>query len=101
MRTRLNLSDAVDDLAPVPPPCFLNRMSWREYLRSAAAAQNNKAEPKVILIARDGAATFNYGFDVCADCTQIKSVEMLAAGRCEPNFLQQLGEKNGRIETAD
>lgn len=99
--TRLNLTDAVDDLAPAPPPCFLNRISWREYLRSAAAAQNNKAEPKVILIAHDGAATFNHAFPFCSDCTQVKSVEMMAAGRCNPQFLQQLGERNERIEAAD
>ena len=39
---RLNLSDAVDDLAPPPPPCFFNRGSWIAYLKSAAAAQNHK-----------------------------------------------------------
>lgn len=39
---RLNLSDAVDDLALPPPPCFFNRSSWMLYLKSAAAAQNHK-----------------------------------------------------------
>lgn len=101
MRYRLNLTDAVDDLAPAPPPCFLNRTSWREYLRSAAAAQNNKAEPKVIVIDEDGTARFNYDYPFCADCTQVKSVEMMRAGRCDPQFLQQLGEKHGRTETVD
>lgn len=33
---RLNLSDAVDDIAPLaPPPCFHNRESWLQYLKSA------------------------------------------------------------------
>lgn len=89
MSIRLNLSDAVDDLAPPPPPCFLNRTAWMEYLKSAAAAQNSRHEPKVILIAQDGTARFSYQFDICADCTQIKSVEMLAAGRCDPEFLSK------------
>lgn len=101
MSGRINLSDAVDDLAPPPPPCFLNRTAWREYLKSAAAAQNSRHEQKVVLIAQGGAATFNFAFNICEDCTQKKSVEMMAADRCKPNFLQQLGEKNGRAETAD
>lgn len=100
MSGRINLSDAVDDLAPAPPPCFLNRISWREYLKSAAAAQNSRHEPKVILIAQDGAATFNFAFDICEDCTQKKSVEMMALGRCKPDFLKELGEKMTEKENA-
>lgn len=85
-RQRLNLSDAVDDLAPPPPKCFLNRTSWREYLKSAAAAQNQKGEPTVILF-KNGEPRFNYEFPLCNDCTQVKSVEMMAKDRCEPQFL--------------
>lgn len=92
MNFRLNLSDAVDDLAPAPPPCFQNRTGWREYLKSAAAAQNNRAEPKVILV-DDGGARFNFAYPFCADCTQVKSVEMMRQGRCDPGFLQRLGQK--------
>lgn len=41
---RLNLSDAVDDLAPLEqPPCFHNRESWLQYLKSAAETQNRRA----------------------------------------------------------
>lgn len=93
MRYRLNLNDAVDDMAPAPPPCFTNRIAWREYLKSAASAQNNKAEPKVILIDADGTARFNFAYPFCADCTQVKSVEMLAQGRCDPRALVRQGEK--------
>lgn len=89
MTFRLNLSDAVDDLAPPPPPCFLNRMAWMEYLKSAAAAQNSRHEPKVILVTQDGTASFNYKFNICEDCTQIKSVEMMAEKRCDPEFLNK------------
>lgn len=89
MNFRLNLSDAVDDLAPPQPPCFLNRMAWIEYLKSAAAAQNSRHEPKVILVTQDGTARFNYAFNICEDCTQIKSVEMMAQKRCDPEFLSK------------
>ena len=94
-KSRINLKDAVDDLAPPPPPCFFNRSSWMQYLQSAAAAQNQRNEPVVILIARDGAATFNFDYPLCADCSQIKSMEMTRAGRCNPQYLKQQGEKIG------
>lgn len=98
---RINLKDAVDDLAPPSPKCFVNHIQWREYLQSAAAAQNVRGEPKVILIASDGAAAFNRNFPFCVDCTQIKSFEMMAKGLCNPSFLKENaalrtgeGEKN-------
>lgn len=85
-RQRLNLSDAVDDLAPPPPPCFLNRNTWREYLKSAAAVQNHKGEPVVIRWV-NGSPEFAMDHNYCADCTEQKSVEMMAKDRCEPQFL--------------
>ena len=88
---RINLKDAVDDLAPPPPPCFFNRSGWMQYLQSAAAAQNQRNEPVVILIAKDGAATFNFDFPFCADCTQIKSLDMMRKERCQPEYLRRLG----------
>ena len=39
-KCRINLKDAVDDLAPPPPSCFFNRGGWMQYLQSAAAALN-------------------------------------------------------------
>lgn len=92
-KVRVNLKDAVDDLAPPPPPCFFNRSGWMQYLQSAAAAQNQRNEPVVILIARDGAATFNFDFPMCADCTQDKSLEMTRQGRCNPQYLSNRKEK--------
>lgn len=92
-KCRINLKDAVDDLAPPPPSCFFNRSSWMQYLQSAAAAQNQRNEPVVILVAQDGAATFNWDFPFCADCSQIKSIEMTRAGRCNPEYLVSLKEK--------
>ena len=92
-RSRINLKDAVDDLAPPPPSCFFNRGSWMQYLQSAAAAQNQRNEPVVILVAQDGAATFNFDFPMCADCTQVKSLEMTRQGRCNPEYLVNLKER--------
>ena len=84
---RLNLSDAVDDLAPPPPPCFFNRGSWIAYLKSAAAAQNHKGSQPVIIVAADGEPAFNTRLNYCADCTQAKSLEMQGKGRCNPYHL--------------
>lgn len=88
---RINLKDAVDDLAPLPPPCFHNRIAWVHYLKSCAAAQNQIDEPKVITV-EGGAPKFNMEFPYCADCTQVRSVEMMAAGRCSPNYLKELAK---------
>ena len=92
-KSRINLKDAVDDLAPPSPKCFFNRSSWMQYLQSAAAAQNQRNEPVVIRIAQDGSATFNFDFPMCADCTQVKSLEMTRQGRCNPEYLTNLKEK--------
>ena len=92
-KCRINLKDAVDDLAPPPPSCFFNRGSWMQYLQSAAAAQNQRNEPVVIRIAQDGAATFNHDFPFCADCTQVTILEMTRQGRCNPEYLVSLKEK--------
>lgn len=92
-KCRINLKDAVDDLAPPPPPCFFNRSGWMQYLQSAAAAQNQRNEPAVILVAQDGAGTFNFDFPLCADCSQVKSLEMTRQGRCNPEYLVNLKER--------
>ena len=89
---RLNLSDAVDDLASPPPPCFFNRASWIAYLKSAAAAQNHKGSQPVIIVAADGEPAFNTRLSYCADCTQAKSLEMQGKGRCNPYHLSDDAE---------
>lgn len=89
---RVNLTDAVNDLAPPPPPCFLNRGHWMEYLQSAAAAQNSRNEPKVILISVHREPYFNLDFPFCADCTQVKSTQMMGEKRCNPNHLTSMKE---------
>lgn len=93
MKVRINLADAIDDLAPkTPPPCFHNRMDWIEYLKSCAAVQNQKGEPKIIVI-ENGEPSINYNFPYCEDCTQVKSHQMHTASKCQPDFLKELGKK--------
>ena len=89
MKVRLNLADAVADLMPPNPPCFRNRMDWQEYLRSAAAVQNHKGEP-VVIVWLHQEPSFNLDFNYCVDCYQIKAVEMMSKNRCNPNFLKDL-----------
>ena len=87
-KIRLNLSDAVMDLAPTAPPCFLNRPQWLEYLKSAAAAQCHCGEPKVIIVIKDEPA-FNKDFDFCVDCESREHREfMKMRGSCQPECLK-------------
>lgn len=91
MLARMNLSDAVDDLAPPPPPCFENRMLWRDYLKSAATAQYSKGEQRVILLVNDE-PQFNTGFNFCRDCDSDTRASKQRAGRCNPRHLKDLAE---------
>ena len=94
MKVRINLSDAVADLMPPNPPCFKNHIDWGEYLKSAAAVQNHKGEPRVIEIV-SGEPQFCKTFNFCVDCTQVKSVEMMTRNRCKPEFLKDHYDKDG------
>jgi hypothetical protein len=88
--SRLNLKDAIDDLAPPPPPCFLNNVHWIEYLYSAAATQNNRGEQKIILIV-DGEPRINHAFNFCEDCESKEHKEhQKMMGLCRPDHLKGL-----------
>ena len=58
---RVNLRDAIADLSPPMPPCFLNQAEWLGYLDTAAAAQTQKNEPKIIIII-NGEPAINFDF---------------------------------------
>ena len=83
----MNLKDAVTDLCPAPPPCFLNYTSWREYLQSAAGAQNQRSEPKIIIVIK-GEPTINTEFDYCIDCTTGTRQKMVKADKCKPDWMR-------------
>lgn len=87
MQVRINLKDAVDDLAPAPPPCFLNKVHWIEYLHSAAASQNNRGEQKIILVTEAG-PLINVAYDFCEDCTDDTMQRMHKADRCKPDWMR-------------
>lgn len=90
--TRLNLSDAVDDLAPPKPACWPDRTAWLEFLKSAAAVQNHRGEQKVIFT-RHGDPEFNTEYDFCGDCLVSRARRMEAEGRCNPNHLKETAKK--------
>lgn len=96
-RPRINLSDAVDDLAPPPPKCFLNGAIWKEYLKSAAAVQNHKGEQPIILL-KKGEPSFNMAMSFCVDCETAHKTIMRAAGKCLPRHLQVLAEAQQQEE---
>lgn len=84
---RLNLSDAVDDLAPSPPPCFENRHIWRDYLKSSAAVQYAKGEQRVILLTPQREPRFNPEFNFCRDCDKGTADRKKAKGVCHPDHI--------------
>ena len=88
-RNRLNIRDAINDLAPQAPPCFHNHLEWMEYLQSAGAAQTQAREPKIILLI-EGEPRINPLYPYCQDCTQVKSLEMDKIGKCNPNHLKEI-----------
>lgn len=85
---RMNTADAVDDLAPGHPPCWPDRHSWLEFLKSAAAVQNQRDEQKVILVVH-GTLAFNVEYDYCEDCMSSRAARMEKEGRCNPDHLKE------------
>lgn len=77
----------MDDLAPGPPPCYHNKMHWIGYLKSAAAAQNQRDEPKIIVIVR-GEPAINTHFNFCQDCDGRTREAMMTASRCKPDWMR-------------
>lgn len=99
-RTRINLADAVDDLAPPPPPCFHNATAWRQYLKSAAAHQHAKGEQKVILVREHQEPAFNPRFNFCADCETANRRAMSQVGRCKPDHIKTEAKPKTQKEAA-
>lgn len=77
-------------LAPVAPPCFSDRLTWVEYLKSAASLQREQHAPGPLLIVAGQPVRFNRSFAFCADCTAQHADAMTRAGRCDMNYLLNL-----------
>lgn len=75
-------------IAPVAPPCFPDRLSWQEYVSSAAEEQRH-GHPPVLLIERGEPVRFNFQFNYCRDCTAEHALSMTAQGRCQPEHLKR------------
>lgn len=91
---RINVSDAIRDCAPPPPPCFLNREAWTLYLISAASTRTEaKRRRAVLIIDAAGEPQVNPEFDFCRDCGLAHQERMLAQGACHPDHLRQLPAK--------
>jgi hypothetical protein len=86
----VNVKDAIEDLAPEPPPCFKGAVEWREYLVSAAKSQVIGRRETVVLIRSDRA--INPAFNFCRDCDKAYKRAMQADGRCVPDFLRDTAE---------
>jgi hypothetical protein len=99
-RPRLNLSDAVEDLSPPPPPCFYNRGEWVLYLKSAAAAQTQRDEAKVIVHDEFGTPSFNRAYPFCQDCAPAHKQRMMEQGKCHPTYLTG-PPPNGGLSSSD
>ena len=76
-------------LAPPSPPCWTDRLSWLEFLASAAEGQAT-SEPAVLLFEAGQPVRFNLRFDYCQDCLGQHQAAMAAAGRCRPDWLTSL-----------
>ena len=78
-------------LAPPSPPCFADRLSWLEFLASAAEGQGTGEQP-VLLFEVGKPVRFNLRFNHCCDCTPEYKAAMTAAKpmRCRPEWLTAL-----------
>lgn len=82
----------VVSLAPPHPPCFADRLTWIEFLQTAADAARGKSLNGPIDM-RFGEPRFNYALDFCVDCSVKHAHAMQERGRCRPSHLRQLGAK--------
>jgi hypothetical protein len=84
------LRERVAALAPITPPCFHDRLSWLEYVASAASVKRAPTpEPLPIVFEAGKPVRFNMGFNFCADCTySARDLEQLRARNlCRPRWL--------------
>ncbi len=78
-------------LAPAAPPCFADRLTWLEFLASAAEEQR-PGRPLVLLMPADESRppAFNHDYPFCAACTAPYQQSMQQQGRCRPTWLTDM-----------
>jgi hypothetical protein len=87
----VNLQHAVQQVAPLAPPCFESRLQWLTYLVSAAQAHVPNREPGPLVIRAGEPVTFNCSFDFCQDCEAgwRREQRVVERGACKPHWLRQ------------
>ena len=76
-------------LAPAAPPCFPDRLTWIEYLKTALDDVKRFGP----LDLRGPEPRFNYRFDFCGECTAKHAHAMQVQSRCRPGYLLALGRE--------
>lgn len=66
-------------VAPPTPACFVDRLSWAEYLAAAMDVKAKSAATRPFAAGR-----FNERFSHCTDCTPSYRRQMCAEQRCHP-----------------
>lgn len=78
----------VEQLAPVAPPCFADRLIWLEYLVAMAEAQSEKGQPAALIFEAGKPVRVNWALDYCSDCDSLYAKVMQSQSRCCPNWLR-------------
>lgn len=86
--------DLILKTAPPAPPCFGARDIWIEWCTSAAEAQSERGQPKLLILEAGKPARFNYVINFCADCAPFHQREKMALGLCKPGWLAQFDPAN-------
>ena len=84
----MNRRVIVIKMAPPAPPCFDSRLSWLEFVGSAA--EETKGGRMGPLDARTAPAKFNLQWDFCSGCLAKHALAMLDEGRCVPDHLRRV-----------
>lgn len=89
--TRDDTAEAIDRLAPPPPPCFDSRQQWHSWL--CASAETGPSPTTSPIQIRNGVAHFNARIGYCQDCPVSYRSEMLKRDRCCPTWVRRQMEK--------
>ena len=80
--------DVLIPIIPVAPPCFIDRLTWVEFVVSGDEA--TRVGERGPLDLRKPEPRFNHRWNFCADCLATHALAMQAQGRCNPQHLRHL-----------